>query len=262
MPEIIESWLESPNLHHLGRIYEKILSSWQDLLEQESPARKRSHVASGLLGDAFPYAGSRITFNRFGNRPLGSREAAAAFSLLEKLNVVRLVHPVTGTAGGSVPDTGRSPRLQFADTGMVNYFSGIRQQVADAEDLTLLFGGQILRHVAGQELTASGSGNGDGYVFWTRGKTQSSAETDFVIPWHDLLIPVAARSGEPGRLRSLHQFIDAAPHPYAVQLHADRLTIRKTNTISGKPFYLLSLPYYLAGRIGEHLEGFVRFVGA
>jgi len=72
---------------------------------------------------------------------------------------------------------------------------------------------------------------------------------------------VVARSGEPGRLRSLHSFLDAAPHPFAVRLCGDRLNVRKAETLKGKPFFLLSLPYYLAGRISEHLEGFIKYVG-
>ena len=96
--------------------------------------------------------------------------------------------------------------------------------------------------------------------FWVRDKVQSKAEVDFVVPYDGMMIPVVVRSGEPGRLRSLHSFLDNAPHPYAVRLCAERLSVRKSATVSGKPFYLLSLPYYLAGRISEHLDGFIKYV--
>lgn len=94
--------------------------------------------------------------------------------------------------------------------------------------------------------------------FWTRGKAQSTAEVDFVIPFNDLLIPVVVRSGEPGRLRSLHQFIDASPHNFAVRLYAGKLAVQQTQTLLGKKFFLLNLPYFLAGKISEHLKGFIR----
>jgi hypothetical protein len=79
-----------------------------------------------------------------------------------------------------------------------------------------------------------------------------------VIRYNDLLIPVVVKSGEPGRLRSLHQFIDMTPHAYAVRLYAGKLAVQQTSTIRGKKFYLLSLPYFLAGKIREHLKGFIR----
>jgi hypothetical protein len=46
-----------------------------------------------------------------------------------------------------------------------------------------------------------------------------------------------------------------------VRLHADGLAVRQTRTLAGKTFFLLSLPYFLAGRIHEHLEGFLRYAG-
>ncbi|MCX6278540.1 MAG: AAA family ATPase, partial [Bacteroidetes bacterium] len=74
----------------------------------------------------------------------------------------------------------------------------------------------------------------------------------------DLLIPVVVKSGEAGRLRSLHQFIDLAPHAYAIRLYAGKLAVQQTQTIRGKKFFLLNLPYFLAGKIREHLRGFIR----
>jgi predicted AAA+ superfamily ATPase len=261
MPEAVSAWLESHSIHAVEKVFEHILDSWKELLGQQASGNTSFRNAFHVLVDAFPYAASRIKFHHFGNRPLASREASAAFRLLEELGFLSLVHPATGTVPDDPPDTGRSPRLQFADTGMVTCFSGIRNAVNESEDLTVLFGGQILRHIAGQELLSVPDAR-PGLSFWTRSKNQSSAETEFTIEYRGMRIPVAARSGEPGRLRGLHQFIDAAPHPYAVRLCSDRLHVRKTKTLAGKDYYLLSLPYYLAARIPEHLDGFVRLVEA
>ncbi|MCX6268415.1 MAG: hypothetical protein NTW16_13820 [Bacteroidetes bacterium] len=96
--------------------------------------------------------------------------------------------------------------------------------------------------------------------FWVRNKAQSTAEVDFVIPYDELLIPVVVKSGEPGRMRSLHQFMDIAPHSYAVRLYAGKLAVQQTQTIRGKKFYLLNLPYFLAGKIRDHLVGFRKYV--
>lgn len=262
MPGAVAAWAEGHSMVLVEKAFDRILAGWDQLLRQEVAGRKSAALAASLLVDAFPYASSRISFRGFGNRPVRSREAAQAFRSLESLRFLELVHPVTATYAGALPDTSRAPRLQFADTGMVIHFSGIRHLVSGTTDLTQLVGGQVLRHAAGQEIrTADGGRRYLPPTFWVRDKAQSKAEVDFVIPYEGMLIPVAARAGEPGRLRALHAFIDAAPHPYAVRLCADRLNVRKAETIAGKSFYLLSLPYYLAGRIREHLDGFLRFVG-
>jgi uncharacterized protein len=303
MPEAVAAWTKEHSMAEVEKAFGRILAGWNRLLQSEIKSRKSADLAASLLADAFPFAASRISFHHFANRPVRSREASAAFRTLEELMFLRLIYPVTGTTPDALPETGRSPRIQFADTGMVIWLSGIRHPVSEATDLTQLVGGQVLRHVVGQEIGTGDEGRGTrdegrrdlehlnkvglasgdppwpplvqggetnpsypnyaqrGVPFWVREKPQSRAEVDFVVRYGDLLVPAVARSGEPGRLRSLHSFLDEAPHPFAVRLCGDRLNIRKAETLKGKPFFLLSLPYYLASRISEHLDGFIKYVG-
>jgi hypothetical protein len=273
MPEAMNAWQEHRNMLMVEKAFDRILSGWERLIRQEVRGGKSAGLAVSLFVDAFPFASTRISFHGFANNAVRSREASNAFRRLEELMLLQLVHPVTGTGTHQLPDTGRSPRLQFADTGMVVHLSGIRHQVSETPDLTVFAGGQVIRHVVGQELVTRDEGRGTrddlGFGIWDLGlrngfwvskKLQSHAEVDYVIPYGDLLIPVVVRSGEPGRLRSLHSFLNNAPHPFAVRLCAERLSVRRSETVAGKPFYLLSLPYYLAGRISEHLDGFIKYV--
>ena len=144
----------------------------------------------------------------------------------------------------------------MADTGMVNYFSGIQMPLFRAHDMNAIFKGQIAKQVVGQEIAASEIK--PVLNFWVRKKPQSTAEIDFVIPHDGLLIPVIVKSGVPGRLRSMHQFIDEAPHPYAVRLSSGRLTVQQAQTIRGNKIYMLNLPYFLSSKIKEYLKGFIR----
>ena len=57
-------------------------------------------------------------------------------------------------------------------------------------------------------------------------------------------------------MRSLHQFIDRSSHPFAVRIYSGKLKIEETKTIAGKQFKLLSLPFYLIGKINNYLEYF------
>jgi hypothetical protein len=93
-----------------------------------------------------------------------------------------------------------------------------------------------------------------------REKKQSNAEVDYVIAHHDKLIPIEVKSVATGRLRSLHQFIDLAPHHYAVRFYSGQVQIDKLQTIKKKPFFLLNLPYFLAGELERYLEWFIEQV--
>lgn len=152
MPAAVSTWAEERSMQKVEKVFDQLLASWTRLIQDQVRSRKRGSLTSSVLADSFPYAAERIRFRNFANRQLGSRESAEIFRSLQDMQFLDLVYPVTGTGNAVQRDSGRSPRLQFADTGMAVYFSGIRHTVADSEDLTKLVGGQVLRHVVGQEI--------------------------------------------------------------------------------------------------------------
>jgi hypothetical protein len=80
---------------------------------------------------------------------------------------------------------------------------------------------------------------------------------DFIVPFGDYLMPIEIKSGAAGRLRSLHQFIDQAPHPYAVRSYSDEVCIDTVKTTVGNPFFMLNLPYYLLNKLDDYLDWFL-----
>ena len=262
MPAVVKKYVQSRSMSSLKPVYEGILKEFFRDIESTSFRQNKKDLLAITLQNAFMYAGTRIKFNAFGNVPYGSREMANTFRHLENSMLLSLNYPSVRTEPPLVPDSNKFPRLQMLDTGLVTYFSGIQKQMILAMDLNALFEGQVLRHVVGQELLSNTSLEPISLDYWVRDKAQSSAEIDYVIRYEDLIIPVVVKSGEPGRLRSLHQFIDEAPHSFAIRLYAGNVNIRKAETLRGKPYYLLSLPYFLACRISEHLRGFIRYVSS
>jgi hypothetical protein len=90
--------------------------------------------------------------------------------------------------------------------------------------------------------------------FWVRDKKQSDAEIDFLFRHNGKMFPVEVKSGTSGKLRSLHQFLNASETDFAVRLFAGNIALEEHKTISGKPFKLLNLPYYLSGKLDEYLD--------
>jgi uncharacterized protein len=260
MPEIVENYARDRELSNLQPIYEKIMTFFIDEIRKCSSSKKSQKLIPEILMNSFPYASMRIKFNFFGNSASRSRESAQSFRTLENLLLLQLIYPSVSTILPIQGNLNKSPRLQLLDSGLINYFSGIQKQVFESDDLLSIFDGQIARHVVGQEILSSSKEANPELHFWVRDKPQSTAEVDFLISYEGMVIPVVLKPGEPGRLRSLHQFMDAATHPYAVRLWAHHLSIQQTQTIRGKKFFLMSLPYFLAGKISEHLAGFIKLV--
>jgi len=54
--------------------------------------------------------------------------------------------------------------------------------------------------------------------------------------------------------------MDAAPHCFAVRLYVCKVRVDSVKTVTGKPFFLLSLPFYLVSRIDEYRDWFMNEV--
>lgn len=253
MPEVVQHYATTKDLTQLAPIYENLITGYLDDVEKYSPRESQTPVIRHVIQTAFHEAGNRFKLAGFGQSNYGSKEIGEAIQVLEKALLLQRSYPVTNTQLPLVPNLKKSPKLQFLDTGMVNYFSGLQADIFGTKDLNSLYGGRIIEHLVGQELLASHSSLLFKLHFWVREKAQSNAEVDFVLAHGNKVIPVEVKSGATGRLRSLHQFMDRADHGFAVRLYAGKLAVEDTVTIAGKDFRLLNLPYYLSGKIDDYL---------
>jgi predicted AAA+ superfamily ATPase len=176
--------------------------------------------------------------------------------ILERALLLHLVYPNTSVTIPLLPDIKRAPRLQILDTGMLNHFVGIRTELLGIEDLSSIYRGTMIEHLTGQELLATRFDALGEIHFWVREKKESTAEVDFIIQHRGEVIPVETKSGKTGTLRSLHQFMEIAPHAMAVRVYAGPISISEVTTPQGKKFYLLNLPYYLVSQIQGYLTWF------
>jgi predicted AAA+ superfamily ATPase len=168
--------------------------------------------------------------------------------------VIQLIYPTTATSLPLLPDLSKSPRLQFLDTGLVNYELNIQADMLAMQDLSTAYKGAIIPHLIQQELLSLNTSKHNKSLFWVREKNQSSAEVDIVIAFQKFAIPVEVKSGKIGKLKSLHQFIDATDHPYAVRFYAGKFSIEAQQTPKGKPYFLMNLPYYLGTKLNAYLQ--------
>lgn len=256
MPEIIEQYAKDRDLAALATTYESLLVSYMDDVEKYAVSDAQANYIRHAIRSCFAEAGKRIKFQGFGNSSYKSREMGEALRILEKALLVHLIYPQTSPVLPLQPDYGRSPRLQFLDTGMLNYFVGIQKEIIGTEDLNAVYGGTMIEHIVGQELLARQYSALHGLNFWVREKTTTVAEIDYIYQYDGKLIPVEVKSGADGRLRALHMFMDMAPHNMAIRFYAGELSISFLTTPGEKTFYLLNLPYFLVSQIEAYLRWF------
>jgi hypothetical protein len=180
-----------------------------------------------------------------------------ALKILQRVMLIYLLYPSVTTELPIISDYKKSPRLQFLDTGLLNFIVGLQGEFFKFEDLHSIYRGALAEHIVGQELLGLDNERPQRITFWVREQKQSNAEVDFIIPFKQYVIPLEVKAGKSGALRSLQQFINRAPHPYALRLYAGPLQETKVSSPTVKPFRLLNLPYFLAGKVYEYLPLFI-----
>lgn len=258
MPEVIKTYLSTENIADLSGIYEGIWGSYKDDAEKYANNATATRVIKHIMHTAHLYLDQRIKFQNFGNSNYKSREVGEAMRNLNDARIIQLIYPATNIEPPILPDLKKSPRLQFLDTGLVNHELNIQANMLALDDLNNAYKGAIIPHLITQELMSLNTEKYKQANFWVREKAQSSSEVDLIVQFMDKIIPIEIKSGKEGRLKSLHQFIEKANHPYAIRMYAGAFKVEKHQTPTNKKSYLLmNLPYYLGTKLPEYIAFFI-----
>jgi predicted AAA+ superfamily ATPase len=204
--------------------------------------------------DTAPGIRDRITYANFGGSSYKSREVSESFRLLNLAKIIRTVYPTTDLQPPLSDEIKRKPKIQFLDTGIMNYAAGIQDEMLAIKDLNSLYKGYIVNHMANQELIAQQDNVRYKLHFWLRENANANAEVDIAIRYMQHIIPVEVKSGAQGRLRSLHEFIDRVDHSLGIRLLANRVKVESSKTRTNKQFTLLNLPYFLVSKLSDYIE--------
>ena len=257
MPEIVAHYKEKNNLSDLISIYEGIWTTYKDDVEKYAKNESEKKVLRHIMETGPSELDKRVKFQNFGNSNYRSREVSQAMKDLDMAKVIRLIYPTTDTEIPIRPDFKKAPRLQFLDTGIVNFVLNIQTDLLGFEDLSSSYKGALIPHLITQELISLSVERNSKPNFWVREKSQSSSEIDLVYSYKGLVIPIEIKSGKTGTLKSLHQFVNRVNHPYAIRIFGGEFSIETTNTPEGKPYLLMNMPYYLGTKIPEYLRYFI-----
>ena len=254
MPEVVKAYIEKKDITSLTPIYQGLLTSYLDDVSKYARNKTMVQVIRHAIESAPLEAGRRIKFHGFGNSNYRSREMGEALRTLERAMLIYLLYPSTETEPPIRPNLRKSPKLQFLDTGLINYFAGLQKFFFKMEDLHSFYQGILAEHIVGQELLAVDMRTSRKLSFWVREKKQSNAEVDYIIQTGQYLIPIEVKAGKTGSLRSLHQFVERSAHPFAVRLNAGPVEKVKAVTPNGKQYDFLSLPYFLSAKLQNYIE--------
>ncbi len=256
MPEVVHHYSQNQSYLDLVPLKEGLIGSFEeDVPKYARPAQVPTLQL--LIRQAPLYAGQRIQYTNFANSGYQSREMKRAFEILEQAMIIQRIPATFHAVPPLQPHLRTSPKLLYLDAGLVTHRLSLDPNSLKTGDLNDLFRGTLAEQVVGQELMAQNSLRRDSLAFWHRSQPGSTAETDYCVTLKGQLVPIEVKSGKSGRLRSLFQFMQQAPHPHAVRIWSGPVQLDSLSGDQGRSFHLLSLPFYLAYRILPILENWI-----
>lgn len=249
MPEVVRNYASDGDIISLNKVYETLLDGYRDDVEKYAKGGILSDVIRYILTEGWAFAGQSITLGSFAGSPYKAREVGEAFRTLTKALLLELVYPTVSASIPLISDMKRSPKLLWLDTGLVNYAAGLQKEIFGASDITDAWWGMIAEQIVGQELLTLSDKVSQRRNYWVRGKAGSSAEVDFVYLYDSMIIPIEVKSGHNAKLRSIHSFMDEAPHNWAVRVWSGAYSVDEVKTPKGKYFHLINIPFYYVGSL-------------
>jgi len=247
MPEIVRTYAANGDMNALSPLYAALLTGYsEDVYKYSSLAN--SKYLHYVIEKAPLYAGTTITYDKFGDSHFRSREMGQAFSTLERVMLLYQVWATKSTGIPLVEQFKRPRKLLFLDAGLVNHQMGIQGDFLNLKDLAGLYRGRVAEQVAGQNILAQFMYSLPKVLYWAREKTEGIAEVDFCLQHKGKILGIEVKSASANKLKSLFSFAQAVPDSRLIRIYSGQLKEEKIG-ISGKSFKVLSLPFYLAPRV-------------
>ncbi len=254
LPEVVANYAQYRDMVRLGGVFNALLSGYRDDVEKYADKPKEQDSIRYILNYGWTSAGHRIQFAKFTNSSFKSADVSNAFRTLEKTLLLELVYPLTSTSFPILPDLKKSPKLLWFDTGLVNYVTGMQEELLFTPNSDELWNGDIAEHIVAQELLGATTLFGEKRMFWVRDARNSQAEVDFVIRHKSHLLPIEVKTGSNSKLRSLHQYMEESNENIALRLWNGPMTSNVITRTDDRPFTLYNIPLYYAGHLNALLQ--------
>ena len=254
LPEVVANYAQYRDMVRLNGVFNALLSGYRDDVEKYADKPKAQDSIRYILNYGWTSAGHRIQFAKFTNSSFKSADVSNAFRTLEKTLLLELVYPLTSTSFPILPDLKKSPKLLWFDTGLVNYVTGMQEELLFTPNSDELWNGDITEHIVAQELLGATTLFGEKRMFWVRDARNSQAEVDFVIRHKSHLLPIEVKTGSNSKLRSLHQYMEESNENIALRLWNGPMTSDIITHTDGRPFTLYNIPLYYAGHLNAWLQ--------
>ena len=260
MPAVVRADVESDDPLEVRRRQHDLVATYRDDFGKYA-GRNDPQVLDAVLLSVAKQLGSKFVYSHVAE---GMRHASAR-TALELLTRARVCHLVQHTAANGIPLGGeikpRNRKVVLLDVGLAQSLLGMpaSQVFPDVADLAPALRGALIEQLVGQQLrTTFPSWEEPRLYYWQRGAGRPG-EVDFVVQVDARVVPVEAKAGAAGAMKSLHQFMYDKHLDVAVRCDTNPPSLQDVNVRTTKGdavrYQLISLPHYLVWRLPSAVRG-------
>lgn len=251
MPEAVQCWLDTQDPNKCGAIHRTIIDSFRQDFNKYATKFQMKYLE--LLFNSIPaLLGQKFKFSHIPGE-YRKRDLLPSLDLLIKAGVA---HKIVHSSGTGIPLGATANREKFKalflDIALVQTILGLETAswLLDPE-LNLINKGAFTEAFVGQELLAYSPFDVKAQLYyWHREAKASNAEIDYLIQKQNQIIPIEAKSGAAGKLKSLKIFLEDHPN----STHGIRFSSMNFETANA----IQNFPLYAIARIAEMQHGHIK----
>ena len=208
MPQAVSSFIETKNFLGCSKIHSSLIETFRADFAKYTKLSQIKYVRT--VFDAIPgEAGRKIVFKNISEQGRG-RDIGEALDILEMAGLAYKVYHSSsnGIPLGAEKDS-RKFKVLFFDVGLALKILGLNlREFILNPDIMLVNKGSIAELLSGLEIISYSDFHSKPEIYyWHREAKASCAEIDYVISKNNRVIPVEVKSGNEGKMYSMHLFL-------------------------------------------------------
>jgi len=225
MPAVVADYVESGRILNSQKILSELITSVKSDFSKYKNRVPDLRIAA-VFDSAVNQNGGKFNYAKV--EQLNYRQVKESLELLQNAG---LLIPVVHTSASGLPLGGevnfKKQKFILQDTGIFQRLSGLElSDLIINNDISLINKGAIAEQFAGLELLKSSSCYlHDNLYYWSREKSQSNAEIDFIVQRNDKIIPIEVKSGSTGKMQSMHVFLNEKQSEFGVRASLENFSM-------------------------------------
>jgi len=240
MPQVVQIYAKQRDLNRCMELLDSLLVVLKD---DFSKYKKRVDISrlTEVYNSIFLQAGNKFMYSRIDS----SSTTVPLKASMEMLINAGLAIKVCHSAARGLPLSAQAKLGKFkllpSDIGLMQRALGLDlSQLLVSNEVDLINKGSLAEVFVGLELIKNSSPTiSPGLYYWHRESRGSSAELDYIIQYGNQVLPIEVKSGNSGKMKSMHMFLDERKLNLGIRLSLENFSTY--GKIMTYPIYCTSL---------------------